>query len=121
MTCSHPRDHATSSGFRSHAAARTGCLNSNIDRVKLMVPSDLLSYRAAAEILKDNEVSNEIEKAPFIENALDYHLQFRKVGSARRLARNRPHGLDHSQPAPSDPISRLDSVQTHQCSSYAEQ
>ena len=73
----------------SHSRCAQRLLDSDIYRVKLVVAGHLLSDRSAAGILEDDEVPNEIEKAPLIEDTLDYDLKFWKVGIGESFAGDR--------------------------------
>ncbi len=52
---------------------------SHIHRVKLVVSRHLLNQQPVARVLKHNEISDQIEKTAFLEQALDDYLQLRQM------------------------------------------
>ena len=76
-------------GLRPHARRAQRLLHCNVDRMKLVVPRELLRHRAAAEIFKHDEIAKEVEKASLVKNSLDHHLEFGYIIFSKRLTGDR--------------------------------
>src|SRR5687767_9909213 len=100
--------------FPTHARRAYGLLHRDVDRVKLMVAGDLLRYRTPTEIFEHDEVANQVEKAPLIENSLDHDLEFRQVVFSQRLSGNRTPGLEPLPARAERTDARLDSIRNQQ-------
>lgn len=83
--------------------------------MELMIPGDLLHHGAAAEIFKYDEVAQQIEKAPLLENSLDEDLKLRQVIFSERLAGDRAPRLEPLPAGAQRTDPRLDSVRDNQC------
>ena len=83
----------TNSFSFSHSRSAQRFLDRDVYGVELMVPGHFFSNSPTAEVLEDDEVADEIEKAALIEDALDDNLEFRKVGVGESFAADRAPGL----------------------------
>ena len=59
----------------------------HVDRVELVVAGHLLDELAAAQILEDDEVPDQVEEAALLEDAFEHHLQLGEVRRVHRLRR----------------------------------
>ena len=80
-----------------------GLFQCNVDRMELVIARDLFGQFAVAFVLEHDEMPDEIEKAPLLEDALQHHLKLSKAVTSSRPVIVR-QGLNHSLPAPSEPI-----------------
>ena len=78
-------------------------LAQQIYRVELVIAGHLPDQRAA-NVLEHDEVAQQRQEAPLLEDALDQHLQLRVEGRRQLLTVEVRHGLNHSRPAESVPI-----------------
>ena len=65
---------------------------------------ELVPDQRAAVVLEHDEVAQQRQEAPLLEDALDQHLQLRVEGRRQLLTVEVRHGLNHSRPAESVPI-----------------
>src|SRR5438445_9838689 len=72
------------SGLNTRGAQ--GLLDGDVDRVELMVASELLDEDPAAHVFEHGEVLDEVEEAPLVEHALDDHLKLGQARVGERLA-----------------------------------
>ena len=68
--------------------------------MELVVAGDLLGHGSAAEVFEDDEVANEVEEPPLVENSLDHDVEFREMCRGKCLASNRAPGLEPLPPRP---------------------
>ena len=58
-----------------------------VDGVELVVAGHLLGDRRAPSDLEDDEVADQVEEAPLVEDALDQHLQLGRALRGEVIAR----------------------------------
>ena len=59
-------------------------LHRHVDGVELVIAGHLLDERAAAVVLEDDEVADQVEEPALLEHALDHHLQLGQVRVGQR-------------------------------------
>src|SRR3989338_779150 len=79
----------TNSVSFSHTRRAQCLLDRDVDGVKLMIASHLLSDRSTAEIFENNEVANKIQKAPLLKDFLDCDLKLWQVRVRETFAGDR--------------------------------
>ena len=73
-------------------------LHRHVDRVELMVTRHLLDELAAAQVLEDDEMPQQIEEATLIEHTLDQHPQLGQKSRRQRFPADGPPGLEPFAP-----------------------
>ena len=75
-----------------------GLVHRDAHRVELVIPRHLLDQRAAAVVLEHDEVADERENPPRLEDALQHHLELRHMRVGQRLPRDGAPGLEPLPP-----------------------
>ena len=86
-----------------------------------MIARHLLDQRAAAVVLKHNEIAHEVEKPPPRKDTLQHHLQLGHTHVGHRPAADRAPGLEPLAPARQRADAGLAPVRDHQRLVHAEQ
>ena len=78
---------ATDLGNSAQAGGAESLGDGNPDRVELMIAGHLLGKRAAAVVLKDDEVADQGDEAVGVADALEHHLNLGSRGDRPRSRR----------------------------------
>ena len=103
---------ATPFGVQSGCGAQ-GLHERDGDRVELVIPRHLLDQRAAAHVLEDDEVADEVEESALLE-ALDHDLQLRECVVRRLRSLDRPPGHEPLTAGPHGADARLCAVRDYE-------
>ena len=79
-------------------------LERDVDGVELVVAGHLLGELTAVFVLEDDEVADEVEEPPLVEDPFEHHLNSGMLAGASSSPSMVRQGMNHSRSAVSEPM-----------------